>query len=208
MIDRAAEAGVRVVWNARTTLLDRSTLLVTWQSVKFEWLIGADGKALSFDAGQNLTEFAVSDFASAFDATIRSLHGATMSKCTGAGQARYTSHRWRAIVCVLHSSHGIRISIEPGFSRIIPGSRQRSRAHLFFRGKGERSRLKKAALCGQWIHCTGRRCLRLGGRHHRGRACLVVPASACASRRDWEWRPGAISRPIDPLHACPTQWRG
>jgi menaquinone-9 beta-reductase len=47
MIDRASEAGVRLVWNARAKLLDRSSLLINGTKMTFTWLIGADGQSSS-----------------------------------------------------------------------------------------------------------------------------------------------------------------
>ena len=42
---RAEEVGVRIGWNARVRLVDKSSLLVDNQPVRFRWLIGADGQS-------------------------------------------------------------------------------------------------------------------------------------------------------------------
>ncbi|MDX6457750.1 MAG: hypothetical protein QOE55_1447 [Acidobacteriaceae bacterium] len=47
MIGRAAEMGVRLAWNARAKLLDRSSLSIGGTKIKFNWLIGADGQSSS-----------------------------------------------------------------------------------------------------------------------------------------------------------------
>jgi flavin-dependent dehydrogenase len=45
MIERAAEVGVRLAWNTRAKLLDRSSALIKDTKLKFDWLIGADGQS-------------------------------------------------------------------------------------------------------------------------------------------------------------------
>jgi flavin-dependent dehydrogenase len=47
MIDRAAEVGVRLTWNTRAKLLDKSSLSIDGRMIKFNWLVGADGQSSS-----------------------------------------------------------------------------------------------------------------------------------------------------------------
>ncbi len=45
LIARAEQAGVRIAWNARARLVDRTSLLVEGEPVHFNWLVGADGQS-------------------------------------------------------------------------------------------------------------------------------------------------------------------
>ena len=47
MISRAEDAGLRMAWNTRAQLVDRSALEIDGQRVRFQWLIGADGQSSS-----------------------------------------------------------------------------------------------------------------------------------------------------------------
>jgi menaquinone-9 beta-reductase len=47
MIERAAEVGVRLAWNTRAKVSDKSSLSIGGRTVSFNWLIGADGQSSS-----------------------------------------------------------------------------------------------------------------------------------------------------------------
>jgi 2-polyprenyl-6-methoxyphenol hydroxylase-like FAD-dependent oxidoreductase len=71
MIDRATDAGVRLAWNTPAKVLDRHSLLINGRTVRFNWLIGADGQSSSVRRWAGSTGCAANSFATVFVATIR-----------------------------------------------------------------------------------------------------------------------------------------